>query len=112
VATQQPAQARLVEQDLISWTATHPRDAMAWLTLSSAYQVQGDALRALRAQAEARLAEMDYQAAIDRFKAAQDVALQMAREGKLDRAGHMEASIIDTRLRLSEQLRREQVLQR
>lgn len=112
VATQQPAQARLAEQDLVGWIANHPRDALAWLTLSAAYQLQGDTLRALRAQAEARLAELDYQAAMDRFKAAQDVALQLAREGKLDRAGHMEASIIDTRLRQSEQLRREQTLQR
>ena len=112
IATQQPQQARTAEQDLVGWIANHPQDALAWLTLSAAYQLQGDGLRALRAQAEARLAELDYQAAVDRFKAAQDLALQLVREGKLDRAGHMEASIIDTRLRQSEQLRREQTLQR
>ena len=112
VAMHQPAQAHLAEQDLVGWLGLHGRDALAWLTLSSAYQAQGDGMRALRAQAEARLAELDYSAAIDRFKAAQEVAIQLARESKLDRAGHVEASIIDARLRESERLRREQVLQR
>jgi hypothetical protein len=36
----------------------------------------------------------------------------MASEGKLDRVGHMEASIIDARLRELERLRREQALER
>ena len=112
IALQQAGQARKAEQDLLGWLANRPRDALAWMTVASAYQQQGDQLRALRAQAEARMADLDYQAAIDRYKAAQDWANQLAREGKLDRAGLMEASIIDTRLRLSEQLRREQVLQR
>ena len=112
VATQQAAQAKQAAQELVAWLDTHPRDALAWITLAGAYQMSGDGLRSLRAQAEARLVELDYAAAIDRFKAAQDWAIQLAKEGKLDRAGHMEASIIDTRLRQSEQLRREQVLQR
>jgi predicted Zn-dependent protease len=112
VATQQPAQARIAEQDLVGWVANRPRDALAWLTLSTAYQAQGDALRALRAQAEARLVELDYGAAVDRFKSAQELAIRLAREGKLDRAGNVEASIIDARLRESERLRREQMLQR
>jgi predicted Zn-dependent protease len=112
VATQQPTQARIAEQDLMGWVANRPRDALAWLTLSTAYQAQGDALRALRAQAEARLVELDYGAAVDRFKAAQELAIRLARDGKLDRAGNVEASIIDARLRESERLRREQMLQR
>ena len=37
---------------------------------------------------------------------------QMANEGKLDTAGHMEASIIDARLRELTKLRREQTLER
>ena len=103
---------RLLAAEL-SIALSEPAKAVALLeTPTPAYQQQGDQLRALRAQAEARMADLDYQAAIDRYKAAQDWANQLAREGKLDRAGLMEASIIDTRLRLSEQLRREQVLQR
>ena len=112
VATQSAAQARLAAQEMSQWLNQNPRDAMAWGLLASAYQVQGDELRAIRAQGEARFVELDYTAAADRFKAAQELALQLTREGKLDRAGHVEASIIDVRLRASEQLRREQALQR
>ncbi len=47
------------------------------------------------------MAHYDYAAAIDRFKAAQD----LARRGQGD---HIEASIVDTRLRAVEALLREQ----
>jgi predicted Zn-dependent protease len=112
VATQKPAQGKAAASDLSWWLNQHPRDASAWLLQASAYELQGDALRAIRAQAEARAMELDYGAAVDRFKAAQTLAHQMASEGKLDRVGHMEASIIDARLRDLERLRREQALER
>jgi len=97
---------------LALWLSQRPRDASAWTLLSSAYEQQGDGLRAIRAQAESRAVELDYGAAVDRFKAAQALAHAMAREGKLDRAGHVEASIVDARLRELERLRREQALER
>ena len=103
---------RQAVQDLLRWTDQHPRDALAWLLLSSAYQAQGDELRAIRAQAESRFVQLDYPAAVDRFKAAQGLATEWTRSGRLDRAGQVEAAIIDARLRESEQLRREQALQR
>ncbi len=112
VGTQKPAQGKLAASELSWWLNQHPRDASAWLLQASAYELQGDALRAIRAQAEARAMELDYGAAVDRFKAAQTLAHQMANEGKLDRVGHMEASIIDVRLRELERLRREQALER
>ena len=112
VATGQPEQMRTAAQELALWVNQRPRDALGWSLLSLAYQAQGDALRSIRAQAEARMAEFDVGAAVDRFKAAQELALQLGREGRLDRAGHVEASIIDARLRESERLRREQALQR
>jgi predicted Zn-dependent protease len=112
VATRKAAQGKLAASDLLLWLSQHPRDATAWLIQASAYELQGDDLRAIRAQAEARAMELDYGAAVDRFKAAQMLAHQMAGEGKLDRAGHMEASIIDARLRELERLRREQALER
>jgi predicted Zn-dependent protease len=112
VATLQPAQGKLAADDLIIWVNRMPRDANAWLHLSAAYELQGDTLRAIRAQAEARAAELDYAAALDRFKAAQAVAYQLAKEGKLDRSGNIEASIVDARLRELERLRREQMLER
>ena len=112
VGTQKPVQGKTAASDLSWWLSQHPRDASAWLLQASAYELQGDALRAIRAQAEARAMELDYGAAVDRFKAAQTLAHQMASEGKLDRVGHMEASIIDARLRELERLRREQALER
>ena len=112
VATRKSAQGKLAAADLLSWLSIHPRDATAWLAQASAYELQGDGLRALRAQAEARAMELDYGAAVDRFKAAQTLAHQMGNEGKLDRGGHVEASIIDARLRELERLRREQALER
>jgi predicted Zn-dependent protease len=112
VGTQKAEQAKVAASDLSLWLNQHPRDASAWLLQASAYELQGDALRAIRAQAEARAMELDYGAAVDRFKAAQTLAHQMASEGKLDRGGHMEASIIDARLRELERLRREQALER
>jgi predicted Zn-dependent protease len=112
VGTQKPAQGKAAANDLSWWLNQHPRDASAWLLQASAYELQGDSLRAIRAQAEARAMELDYGAAVDRFKAAQTLAHQMASEGKLDRVGHMEASIIDARLRELERLRREQALER
>ena len=112
VGTHKPAQAKLAANEVSMWLNQNPRDALAWLLLASALEVQGDDLRAIRAQAEARAVELDYGAAVDRFKAAQTLAHQMASEGKLDRAGHMEASIIDARLRELERLRREQALER
>jgi predicted Zn-dependent protease len=112
VGTQQPAQGKTAASELSWWLNQHPRDASAWLLQASAYELQGDPLRAIRAQAEARAMELDYGAAVDRFKAVQALAHQMASEGKLDRVGHMEASIIDARLRELERLRREQALER
>ena len=112
VATQLPTQGKLAADDLVMWVNRMPRDANAWLYLSAAYELQGDTLRAIRAQAEARAAELDYAAALDRFKAAQAVAYQLAKEGKLDRSGNIEASIVDARLRELERLRREQMLER
>ena len=57
------------------------------------------------------MALLDYAAAIDRFKAAQELARSMARGGTLG-ADHIEASIIDTRTRQVESLLREQALER
>jgi len=94
-------------QRLQTWVATQPRDASAWQLLSSAYAAQGQSLRSVRAEAEARVAQLDYAAAIDRFKAAQD----MVRKGQGGN-DHIEASIIDTRARQVESLLREQALER
>ena len=95
-----------VAQRLQTWVAQNPRDASAWQLLSTAYANQGLTLRSIRAAAEAQVATLDYAAAIDRFKAAQDLA---RKGGSID---HIEASIIDTRAREVESLLREQALER
>ena len=92
-------------QRLQTWVALHPGDATAWQLLAAAHAAQGQALRAIRAEAEARVAWLDYPAALDRLRAAQE----MARQGGAD---HFEASIIDTRARAVESLLREQALER
>ena len=92
---------------LQTWVALHPRDAGMWQLLSSVWQAQGQPLRAVRAEAEAHAARYDYAAAVDRFKAGQDLARQSRTA-----ADHVEASIIDTRLRAVESLLREQAAER
>ena len=92
---------------LQTWLATHPKDATVWQLLSSAWQAQGQPLRAVRAEAEAHAARYDYAAAVDRLKAGQD----LARRGGAQ-VDHIEASIIDTRLRAVESLLREQAAER
>lgn len=105
-AMTQAGLATPVDQQLRAWVVEHPRDAQAWQLLSGAYTVQGQTLSAVRAEAEAHAARFDYEAALNRLKAAQDLARQ---GGKVD---HIEASIIDTRTRQLELLVREQALER
>jgi predicted Zn-dependent protease len=99
--------AREAAERLQTWVASRPRDAGAWQLLAAAYQAQGQALRGVRAEAEGRVAQLDYPAALDRFRAAQDLVRKGA--GGND---YIEASIIDTRARQVESLVREQALER
>jgi hypothetical protein len=61
----------------------------------------------VRAEAESHAARYDYAAAVDRFKAGQDLARAAAAA-----ADHIEASIIDTRLRAWSSLLKEQAAER
>ena len=103
----QAGQASAAAGALQTWVANHPKDASAWQLLAAVWQAQGQGLRAVRAEAEAHAARYDYAAAVDRFKAGQD----LARRGGTA-ADHIEASIIDTRLRTMESLLREQAAER
>jgi len=96
VATRQPAPMVPVLRD---WVATHPRDATAWRALANLYGAQNDTVRAVRAEAEANVAILDYPAARDRLKAAQE--LMRRPDAPVD---HYEASIIDSRARAVEAL--------
>ncbi len=96
--------ARDAAQQLQTWVALHPRDAGAWQQLAAANASQGLQLRALRAEAEARVAQLDNQAALDRLKAAQQYARSPQGRAGLD---YIEASIVDTRARQIESQIRE-----
>jgi len=106
VATHTPAP---MVGPLRDWVATHPRDATAWRTLSNLHGEQNDTVRAVRADAESNVALLDYPAARDRLKAAQDLIRDSSR-GMPGAApvDYIEASIIDTRARAVEALVKEQ----
>jgi len=99
-----------VSDRLQSWVSAHPRDAIAWQMLAAAYGQMGQSLRAIRADAESRVAQLDYGAARDRFKAAQDLA-RSGRDTGSGPGNHFDSSIVDTRAREIDRLLREQALQ-
>ena len=102
----QTGKAREATQRLQTWVANRPKDAAAWQLLAACYAASQQPLRAVRAEAEAQVAQLDYAAALDRFKAAQE----LARKG--GSGDHIEASIVDTRTRQVELLLREQAVER
>ena len=97
-------------QNMHAWAQNHPKDASAWRTLGAVYEVQGRAVAAIRAQAHADAIEQDWNAALSRLRAAQD----LVRTGQWGAAGpdFIEAAIVDTRAREIVQRLREQALQR
>ncbi|HEY2977660.1 MAG TPA: hypothetical protein VGJ35_06800 [Burkholderiaceae bacterium] len=103
VVLMQSDAARLKRQCevLQSWTSGHRGDALAWNELSSCADRQGQALRAVRAQAESRAALGDWTGAIDRLRAGQ----RLARSGATQ--DFIESSVIDSRLRDLEGQRRQ-----
>lgn len=98
-----------VSDKLQTWVVTHPKDAMAWQLLADAWGRQSQLSRAVRAEAESRFAQLDYPAALDRLRAAQE--LLRRGQGGTGQNMHIEASIIDTRTRQVAALIREQALE-
>ncbi len=94
---------------LQTWVASNPRDAAAWQALAQVWGPQQPSARAVRADAEARAALLDYPAALDRLRAAQ--ALLRSGANATDANAAIEASIIDARTRQLAQLVREQALE-
>jgi predicted Zn-dependent protease len=84
-----------VTQQLRDQVVLAPHDAQAWNTLARLYALQGQTLLSLRAEGEAQMARLDWTGAVDRFRAAQD----WAKNNRLQAGDHIEASIVDTRLR-------------
>jgi predicted Zn-dependent protease len=94
-------------QNLQTWVADHPRDAQAWQLLAAANAAIGRPVAALRAEAEVNVAQLNYADALTRLKVAQDLAHKSSLP-----ADHIEASIVDTRIRWMESMLREQALER
>lgn len=88
-------------ETLQAWLVDKPQDALAWDALATIFTAQKHTLRAIRAQGEARVAVLDYSAALDRFKAGQAAARSSAN------ADYIELSIIDARTRAVQALQRE-----
>ena len=95
-----------VSSRLSTWVTDQPRDSGAWQLLALAYGNQGQTVRAIRADAESHAAQLDYPAALERLKAAQN----MMRSNPAS-ADFMEGSIIDTRTRQIDSLVKQQALQ-
>lgn len=104
---QHPAIATVVQQ-LRQQVQAQPTDAQAWNLLATLLATQGQKLASLRAEGEAQLVRMDLQGALDRFRAAQDAA----RQTPLQAGEHIEASIIDARVRQVQAQLQEQQLER
>ena len=79
--------------DLQTWVALNPNDPLAWTALSQVSERLGQPLRAIRADAESRVALGDLSGAADRLRAGQ----RRARSG--GPVDFIDASVIDARLR-------------
>ena len=101
---QGPERQRLAIARLQARTSLHPGDALAWQTLAGLHLAQQQPVRAARAEAEARLAQLDAPGALERLRAARQLG-QGARA-----VDHIEQSIIDARLRHVEEVARLQAL--
>ena len=94
----QPRVAAAERRALLELLQTHvvdaPRDSGAWEASARLWDVQGETLRSLRAQGEARAALGDTRGAIERMRA----ALRHSRSS-VGGGDQIEASVIDARLR-------------
>jgi predicted Zn-dependent protease len=88
--------------ELQTWVALHPHDSLAWTALGQTEERLGQPLRAMRADAESRVALGDYPGAVDRLQAGQ------RRARSLPSVDFIDVSVIDARLRDVEALRRQQ----
>ncbi|SHE66653.1 Putative Zn-dependent protease, contains TPR repeats [Lampropedia hyalina DSM 16112] len=111
-ATHQNAEPVLARSHIIeplqTWVLDHPQDAAAWQALAQLWAASGHALRAVRAEAEAHVARLDYSAAIDRFKAGLALARQQdAQASQGQGADAVETAILTSRLQAVQGLQRE-----
>ena len=101
---------RRAAQDLQAWLRIDPADATVWQSLSDLHAALKLNLRSLRDAAEAQVAQHNLGAALDRLRAAQDLARKLGVSANA--AEQIEASIIDTRFRQVAALVKAQALER
>ncbi|MBX3622401.1 MAG: M48 family metalloprotease [Rhizobacter sp.] len=87
-----PAAQRSAEE-MQTWTSLHPHDATVWAQLGRTWEALDQPLRALRAEAESRIALGDLIGGVDRLRAGQ----KLARSSRS--VDFIEASVIDARLK-------------
>ena len=100
-----PPALRASTEALQTWLADQPQDAAAWDLVAATSDALGLKLRSMRAAAEARAVVGDLTGAIDRLRAAQTASRTAAGQD------FIEASVIDTRLRLFTAQRRQLALE-
>lgn len=94
-------------EEMQTWTTLHPTDATVWTQLAASWQQLGQGLRALRAEAESRIAVGDLTGAVDRLRAGQKLARSTPT------VDFIETSVIDARLReIETQARRREAEER
>ena len=94
------AQRAQVLDALQTHLALHPRDSVAWARSARLWELQGQPLRAVRAEAEKHAAWGDARGAIDRLRAG-------LRQGRGPQADQTEVAVLDARLRTLLMERRE-----
>ena len=96
-----PAVLKRSAEELQTWVALHPGDSIGWQSLGQLWTRLAQPLRAVRAEAESRVAIGDLNGAADRLQAGQ----RLARSGRT--VDFIEASVIDSRLREIQAQRRQ-----
>jgi predicted Zn-dependent protease len=100
------ARKRSTSEQLQTWVARAPNDALAWSMLGQLSAQLGQTLRGLRAEAESRYAVGDLPGAIDRLRAGQRLARNSS-----SAVDFVELSVIDSRLRAIEAERKQELLE-
>lgn len=94
-------------EEMQTWTTLHPQDASVWQQLARSWEKLDQPLRALRAEAESRIAVGDLVGGVDRLRAGQ----KLARSSRS--TDFIEASVIDARLKdIEAQARRREAEER
>ena len=77
------------------WLSEHADDAAAWQLMVKTQTELNEPIAAIRAEAEVRMARLDYIGALDRYKA----AIRLSTESETVRVDQIELAVVETRMR-------------